>query len=81
MSLFMQKASDVIIHASSKIKQAIVEIYEISRWTKWIQVFQGLASASVTKRFESVLPFFSNPCLGSSFDFESNFINALIHGR
>lgn len=42
-------------------------------------MFQGLASASVTKRFEPVLPF-SNPCLCSSFEFESNFIDALIHG-
>jgi hypothetical protein len=30
MSLFMQTANDVIVHANSKRKEAIVEIYDIA---------------------------------------------------
>ena len=57
MSLFMQTANDIIVHANSKRKEAIVEIYDIVCSTN-TKAFQGLALSYVTMHFESLLPFF-----------------------
>jgi hypothetical protein len=52
--------NDVIVHANSKRKEAIVEIYDIACSTN-TKAFQGLALSYVTMHFESLLAFFSNP--------------------
>jgi len=79
MSLFMQTANDIIVHANSKRKEAIVEIYDIACWTN-IKAFQGLPLPYVTMHL-SHYSLFSNPWLSLPLTSRTISINPLIANR